>query len=328
MNRTKKFISVVVCVVALIAAFSIAAYADKPSTHYVATAAELAEVLDNIDNYKGETIIITADIDMSSYAGKYTKDLSNSGVSFYTDEKDENYNYMVKGLNVAPFKVTAGLYKGEYRTKQLLAPVSASGWYTNEDGRWLYMDKGYAKTGWIQYKGGWYYLDPANKGIASVGWELINGKYYYFQADGLMLTGWQSIGGKWYYFNNSGAMVTGWAQIGGKWYYFNKWGAMVTGWAQINGKWYYFNNSGAMVTGWAQIGGKWYYMNSSGAMVTGWAQIGGKWYYFNNSGAMVTGWAQIGGKWYYMNSSGAMVTGTQRINGKTYRFNTSGVWVA
>ena len=328
MNRTKKIISVIVCVVALIAAFSMVAYADKPSTHHVTTAAELAEVLENIENYKGETVIIEKDIDMSSYADKFTKDLDKSGVSFFTDEKDEKYNYKITGLNIAPFKITAGIYEGVYRTKQLLAPVDASGWFTNEDGKYLYMDKGFAKTGWAQIDGSYYYLDPANKGLASIGWDEIDGSHYYFNQWGKMVTGWTYIDGNWYYFNQWGKMVNGWNQISNKWYYFNQWGKMVKGWASISGKWYYFNNSGAMVTGWAQISNKWYYFNNGGAMVTGWAQLGGKWYYFNNSGAMLTGWQQIGGKWYYFNNSGAMLTGTQRIGGKTYRFNSSGAWVA
>ena len=288
--------------------------------------AKIKDILENPSNYAGYTVYIIEDIDLSDLAETYKEDISLPSIRF--ENKD---GAVVKGLNVAPFKIKVSMYEGEYRTMQLLNPVNAdNGWYKNEDGGYLYMKNSRAAKGWFQDKTNkaWYYLKPTNYGIASVGWEKIDGDWYYFNSQCVMLTGWQSVNGSWYYMDDSGVMLTGWQFINGNWYYLSGSGAMVTGWAQIGGKWYYFNGSGAMVTGWAYINGSWYYMSGNGAMVTGWAQISGKWYYFNGSGAMLTGWQQIGGNWYYLSDSGAMLTGTQRIGGKTYRFNSSGAWVA
>ena len=178
---------------------------------------------------------------------------------------------------------------------------------------------------------GWMYFGADAKAYAG-GRFTIDGQLYDFDESGFSnkvskgQSGWIKSGGSWYYYKSSGAKATGWQQIGGKWYYFNSSGVMQTGWVKSGSSWYYFNSSGAMVTGWQKVGGSWYYFKSSGAMVTGWQQIGGKWYYFQSSGAMKTGWLYYNNKWYYFESSGAMLADTSReIGGKVYSFNASGV---
>ncbi|MBE5991534.1 MAG: hypothetical protein E7247_03965 [Paenibacillaceae bacterium] len=85
-------------------------------------------------------------------------------------------------------------YPGNWQSDQ-------NGWrFTGKDGnspanRWVYTDwkgsnnwyffdeKGYMVTGWFEYKGNKYYLNPVSdgkKGYMYTGWNLIEGKWYYF----------------------------------------------------------------------------------------------------------------------------------------------------
>ncbi|WP_308443635.1 N-acetylmuramoyl-L-alanine amidase [Actinomyces capricornis] len=222
--------------------------------------------------------------------------------------------------------------------------------WVKEGGVWRhYSADGAKSTGWVSYKGQWYYLNPPG-GAMATGWQKVGGSWYFLGSDGAMATGWLKSGGSWYYLSSSGAMATGWQKIGGAWYYLHpssgamaagwqkiggSWyllgssGAMATGWQKVGGAWYYLASSGAMTTGWQKISGTWYYLNpSNGAMATGWAKVGGSWYYLSSSGAMATGWQKISGTWYYLNpSSGAMATGTVRIDGASHSFSGSGAWI-
>ena len=53
----------------------------------------------------------------------------------------------------------------------------------NDESDWYFFKNGVMQTGWIEWNGSMYYLNPE-----SDGWQ------------GRMLTGWQMIDGKWYYF--------------------------------------------------------------------------------------------------------------------------------
>ncbi|MDO4266210.1 MAG: SpaA isopeptide-forming pilin-related protein [Eubacteriales bacterium] len=67
--------------------------------------------------------------------------------------------------------------------------AAISGWiYTDWNGEygWYYFDEnGRMKTGWLEYEGETYYLNPESVGIR-----------------GRMITGWKEIDGKWYYFSD------------------------------------------------------------------------------------------------------------------------------
>lgn len=67
-------------------------------------------------------------------------------------------------------------------------------------------------TGWAQYQGHWYYLDPQYNGqMCYNGWKRINGKWYYFWGSGAMAVNcWISNNGetRWYFVNSKGEMET------------------------------------------------------------------------------------------------------------------------
>ncbi len=90
--------------------------------------------------------------------------------------------------------------------------------------------KGYMKTGWMNYGGGWYFFDPAT-GAAKTGWIEDGGNWYYIDPGTTSLhTGWLQTDGSWYYMEaGSGAMHKGWMDLDGNRYYFNMAGKMQTG---------------------------------------------------------------------------------------------------
>lgn len=196
------------------------------------------------------------------------------------------------------------------------------------DGRYYWFNAlGKPLDGWLYYKGGRYYLDPADQGAMVTGWRSLNNAWYYFQKNGAMLTGWLPEGSTWYYLQNDGTMATGWQKVGGTWYHLNATGALDTGWLRDAGQWYYLKKNGAMATSWEKVGGTWYHLGKSGAMDTGWLQDAHKWYYLKDNGAMKTGWLRENGTWYFLDrDTGAMKTGTQQADGKTYYFTNSGAW--
>ena len=124
--------------------------------------------------------------------------------------------------------------------------VRKKGWQTVDNLKY-YMDQKTAvvKTGWFEYKGNKYYLNPVKTsstyGAAKTGWVRISGYWYYFNNDGTQKTGWLTLT------DNSGNV---------KKYYLdpNNNGKMVTGTKKINGTTYNFGNSGAITV---SLGGAW-----------------------------------------------------------------------
>ncbi|MDO5100829.1 MAG: hypothetical protein Q4D52_04620 [Eubacteriales bacterium] len=171
--------------------------------------------------------------------------------------------------------------------------------------RYLFDEKGYMRTGWVERIIGWYYFCP------QTGFNL-----------GRMLTGWQEVDGQWYYLGEAedeylGLMRTGWQKINGQWYYLGSSGVMRTGWQKISGAWYLFDRYGKMQTGWKWDQGHWYYLQAKsgeqlGQMQTGWQKIDGAWYYFEKKGTK-------------SHPQGAMYAGEKTPDG--YTVNASGVWV-
>ena len=226
-----------------------------------------------------------------------------------------------------------------------------NGWQQLSDGKWFYIQDKAKVTGWLQFNGYWYYLDPTT-GAMVTGWLTWNGNTYYLrplnvaQADnapeGSMIAGCtERIGdaatGQYYTFDGSGALLGGRADA-------NPMGnTLNTGWRQDldangnpnpNGGWYFYRSDGSQVKGgWELI--------SNGAD----ANNGNKWYYFNDNGTMKTGWLNWNGGWYYLTTkigngdprttlTGQMVTGFQDISTtpqgvqlatpKTYYFKSNG----
>lgn len=68
------------------------------------------------------------------------------------------------------------------------APVNqwAVATWDNSENWYFFDENGYMKTGWFQYEGNMYYLNPVdgtNKGRMLTGWQMIDGKWYYFHEE-------------------------------------------------------------------------------------------------------------------------------------------------
>lgn len=98
-----------------------------------------------------------------------------------------------------------------------------NGW-KHESGKWYFYQNGTKKTGWLQDKAIWYYLDAA--GVMKTGWVKVNGKWYYLNPKGDMRVGWLLDKEKWYYLGSDGAMRTGIIEDKGKLYYLQSDGSM------------------------------------------------------------------------------------------------------
>lgn len=206
--------------------------------------------------------------------------------------------------------------KAEASTQQ--KPVNKpgqAGWMKDSDGTWYFFANANARpsTGWINYYGMWYWLQPeANGAMAASKWVDVDGKEYYLTSSGAMATGWVKNGGKWNYANASGAKVKG-------------------GWTRPDGvRWYWIETDGVMAEAkWINNNGADYYLSGSGVMATGWVNDGGKWFFTNASGAKVKGgWIRPDGvRWYWLDSAddGAMIANSLKtIDGKQYSFESSG----
>lgn len=227
----------------------------------------------------------------------------------------------------------------------------ANRWAWVEGKCYYFNPTGRVQSGWINWYGTWYWLEPSDGGAMATGLADVGSRKCYFGADGAMRTGWQKLDGSWYYFNASGYMQTGWVNVGGGRYWLADDGKMFAdGLKEIAGKLYSFTSSGAVRTncilrlendecGFADATGAiskiGYYdgndivfRNADGTPKSGWQLIGGKYFYAQpGTGVMHKGWLQLGNTWYYLNDNGVMVTGLQTIRGYRYYFLGSGAWV-
>ena len=114
-------------------------------------------------------------------------------------------------------------------------------------GIYLFDDNGAKvnKTGWIQNKGHWYYLN--NDSTVKRDWLNSGYSWYYLNDNGIMATQWKKVNDYWYYFGSNGAMQNDWKEIKNNWYYLRDDGIMTTQWNKINDYWYYFNDDGKMI---------------------------------------------------------------------------------
>ena len=106
--------------------------------------------------------------------------------------------------------ILLGLFGGQAFAEGQSGTASEGRW--QQDGNnWKYVDgNGQEKTGWVENKGQWYFVDPQSKNLKS-GWMEKDGKWFFLdtKADSLgkMATGWQWVDGYCYYFaGDSGRM--------------------------------------------------------------------------------------------------------------------------
>ena len=229
------------------------------------------------------------------------------------------------------------------------------GWVEDEyEEAWMYYENHYKVTSkWVNYAGGWYYMDEDGYMVSSqwrkdsVGWCYLtdSGKmatnkwikdsvgWCYVGADGYCVTNkWVADSKGWCYLDDQGRMATnkwikdsvGWCYVGGDGYCVtNKWVADCKGWC-------YLDSQGRMATNkWIADSKGWCYVDGSGYCVTNqWVKDSKGWCYLDGDGRMVYNkWINDGGKQYYINGSGYMVTGKQTIGGKTYTFASNGALI-
>ena len=191
-------------------------------------------------------------------------------------------------------------------------------------GIYLFDDNGAKvnKTGWIQDKGHWYYLN--NDSTVKRDWLNSGYSWYYLNDNGIMATQWKKVNDYWYYFGSNGAMQKDWKEINSNWYYLRNDGIMTTQWEKVNNYWYYFGSNGAMQKDWKEINNNWYYLRDDGIMATQWEKVNDYWYYFGSNGAMQKDWKEINNNWYYLRDDGIMTTQWNKINDYWYYFDKDG----
>ena len=232
-----------------------------------------------------------------------------NGKTYYFNE---NTSYMETGV------VDTG--KGIYLFDDNGAKVNKTGWIQNK-GHWYYLNNdSTVKRDWLNSGYSWYYLN--DNGIMATQWKKVNDYWYYFGSNGAMQKDWKEINSNWYYLRNDGIMTTQWEKVNNYWYYFGSNGAMQKDWKEINNNWYYLRDDGIMATQWEKVNNYWYYFGSNGAMQKDWKEINNNWYYLRDYGIMTTQWNKINDYWYYFNDDGKMIN-NQYIDG--WRIDNNGV---
>ncbi|MBI6082148.1 cell wall-binding protein [Clostridium perfringens] len=232
-----------------------------------------------------------------------------NGKTYYFNE---NTSYMETGV------VDTG--KGIYLFDDNGAKVNKTGWIQNK-GHWYYLNNdSTVKRDWLNSGYSWYYLN--DNGIMATQWKKVNDYWYYFGSNGAMQKDWKEINSNWYYLRNDGIMTTQWEKVNDYWYYFGSNGAMQKDWKEINNNWYYLRDDGIMATQWEKVNNYWYYFGSNGAMQKDWKEINNNWYYLRDDGIMTTQWNKINDYWYYFNDDGKMIN-NQYIDG--WRIDNNGV---
>ncbi|EOU2021446.1 cell wall-binding protein [Clostridium perfringens] len=232
-----------------------------------------------------------------------------NGKTYYFNE---NTSYMETGV------VDTG--KGIYLFDDNGAKVNKTGWIQNK-GHWYYLNNdSTVKRDWLNSGYSWYYLN--DNGIMATQWKKVNDYWYYFGSNGAMQKDWKEINSNWYYLRNDGIMTTQWEKVNNYWYYFGTNGTMQKDWKEINNNWYYLRDDGIMATQWEKVNDYWYYFGSNGAMQKDWKEINNNWYYLRDDGIMTTQWNKINDYWYYFNDDGKMIN-NQYIDG--WRIDNNGV---
>ena len=160
----------------------------------------------------------------------------------------------------------------------------ANAWVNIKSGWYFTAGDCSARTGWVDYEGDYYYLDPSSLGKMVTGFVSIGKQQYaYTQSGALRTSAWVtcpdgvmrhaglngaingalkggkvtlddgtsprgliSLGDAILYVNDDGSYKTGWHKHGGDWLYFNEDGSAHIGSKTINGVSYYFKTDGVM----------------------------------------------------------------------------------
>ena len=167
------------------------------------------------------------------------------------------------------------------RLSQIPAGTSGARWVKVGSQLRLKGSNGKYKTGFVKYKGKYYYFDA--KGNLKTGFITVNGKKWFassikgYMGKGEILSGLVWVNGKTYFLNPASSPCPG---------------AVSTGFQKISGRRYYFDANGCMVTGWFTVGGYRYYAhcnkkNHLGSLMTGIGKIGSRYYEFDSSGRLL-----------------------------------------
>ena len=196
-----------------------------------------------------------------------------------------------------------------------LQEINGKTYYFNEN-------TSYMETGVVDTGKGIYLFDDNGAKVNKTGWIQNKGHWYYLNNDSTVKRDWLNSGYSWYYLNDNGIMATQWKKVNNYWYYFGSNGAMQKDWKEINNNWYYLRDDGIMATQWEKVNDYWYYFGSNGAMQKDWKEINNNWYYLRDDGIMTTQWNKINDYWYYFNDDGKMIN-NQYIDG--WRIDNNGV---
>ena len=196
-----------------------------------------------------------------------------------------------------------------------LQEINGKTYYFNEN-------TSYMETGVVDTGKGIYLFDENGAKVNKTGWIQNKGYWYYLNNDSTVKRDWLNSGYSWYYLNDNGIMATQWKKVNDYWYYFGLNGAMQKDWKEIKNNWYYLRDDGIMATQWEKVNNYWYYFGSNGAMQKDWKEINNNWYYLRDDGIMTTQWNKINDYWYYFNDDGKMIN-NQYIDG--WRIDNNGV---
>ena len=223
------------------------------------------------------------------------------------------------------------------QAEETIVMETHAGWQKDGFSDWVYYENGQLKTGWLNYKGDWYYLDANNGGKMVYNDPLFyvpeDNKAYSFDMDGKCVKNglveyFTAIDFTTYYYVENYKSVGGWKTINGKTYYFqyrHDYGVYIslTGIQEIDGTTYYFKRDSSCVqNGWWTFGLDhgylkptvgWLYIENN-QPVSGWRYINGYWYYFEDKQIyeytkpyMISNeYRPIDGKYYYFNADGQM----------------------
>lgn len=235
-------------------------------------------------------------------------------------------------------------------TAYLFAPngVQQVGWQTvGAQRRYFDPATGEPVTGWMQWRGSDYYIDPENgkqTGVFSADstayladscgvlqrdtWCCSEGTWYHADADGKAAAGETQIGGVPYLFSESHVLLTGWQTASDgitRYYAQEETPSVPEGWLEISGSRYYADPERGRLCGMQEIEGQQYYFDENGVMQTGFCTLDDHTIYLAADGAMQTGWLTLEDSTYYLDADGCLLTGMQTIGDERYDFDAEGV---
>ena len=204
----------------------------------------------------------------------------------------------------------------------------SKGWcYLGSDGRmvtndWAPDSKGWCwigengymveKTKWIQYDGGWYYIEKGYRVQNS--WRKDSKGWCYLGPEGRMVTNdWVKDSKGWCWIGSAGYMVekTQWLKVGDDWYYIQKGYRIQSKWMKDSKGWCWLQSDGRMLTnGWAKDSKGWCWIADNGYMpeITDWVNYNGNTYYIIKGYRVDNKTIMIDGVKYIFDADGKLVS--------------------